>query len=60
LIGAWGSTNNATVTLTIHDSASELLWKYDYNSSGSVGSSPEKLTDALMKNASKKFPYGKY
>jgi hypothetical protein len=58
LVGAWGSTNKATATVTIHDQAeSKLLWKYDFQYSGSVGSSTESLTNALMKNVSKKFPY---
>lgn len=57
LVGAWGSTNKTTTSLTIHDTAGSLLWKYDYDASGSVGSSAESLTKALMKNASKKFPY---
>lgn len=57
LIGVWGATNKTTTTLSIHDTKGDLLWKYDYNASGSVGSSTENLTRALMKNASKKFPY---
>jgi hypothetical protein len=58
LVGAWGSTNKATASVTIHDKAeSKLLWKYDFQYSGSVGSSTESLTNALMKNVSKKFPY---
>lgn len=57
LAGAWGSTNKTTTSLTIHDTKGSLLWKYDYEASGSVGSSSESLTKALMKNASKKFPY---
>ncbi len=57
LAGAWGATNKTTTSLTIHDGKSGLLWKYDYDASGSVGSSAERLTSALMKNASKKFPY---
>ena len=57
LIGAWGSTNNTTITLAIHDNSSSLLWKYDWQANGSVGSSPERVTDALMRNASKRFPY---
>lgn len=57
LVGAWGSTNKTTTSLTIHDKNDSLLWKYDYEASGSVGSSAENLTKALMKNASKKFPY---
>ena len=58
LIGAWGPTNNVETTINIHDGKSgNLLWKYDYQTSGSVGSSSTKLVDALMRNASKKFPY---
>lgn len=59
LVGAWGSTNKTTTSLTIHDTAGSLLWKYDYEASGSIGSSAENLTKSLMKNASKKFPYKK-
>jgi hypothetical protein len=33
------------------------MWKYDYEAAGSFGSSPNRLVDALMRNASKKFPY---
>ena len=58
LVGAWGSTNKVNTTINIHDGASgNLLWKYDYEAAGSVGSSTAKLVDALMRNASKKFPY---
>jgi hypothetical protein len=58
LIGAWGNTNTVQCTINIHDGKSgELLWKYDYQASGSVGSSTTRLVDALMRNATKKFPY---
>ena len=58
LIGAWGATNKVETTININDGSSgNLLWKYDYEASGSVGSSTENLVDALMRNASKKFPY---
>ena len=58
LVGVWGSTNNVQTTINIHDGKSgNLLWKYDYQASGTVGSSTTRLVDALMKNASKKFPY---
>lgn len=58
IAGAWGSTNKVETTINIHDGASgNLLWKYDYEASGSVGSSTTKLVDALMRNATKKFPY---
>ena len=58
LIGAWGSTNNVTTTINIHEAKQgNLIWKYDYVANGSVGSSPENLVNALMRNASRKFPY---
>lgn len=58
VFGVWGSTNNAFTTINIHEGAKgNLMWKYDYQASGSVGSSPENLVNALMRNASKKFPY---
>ncbi len=58
LVGAWGATNKVETTINIHDGSSgNLLWKYDYEASGSVGSSSTKLVDALMRNATKKFPY---
>lgn len=58
LVGTWGATNKVETTINIHDGTSgNLLWKYDYEASGSVGSSSTKLVDALMRNATKKFPY---
>lgn len=58
LIGVWGSTNDATATLELHDrQTKKLLWNYNHRLSGSVGSSPAQLIDGLMRNASKKMPY---
>ena len=58
IFGVWGNTNSAQTTINIHDGKSgNLLWKYDYEAAGSIGSSADKLVNALMKNASKKFPY---
>lgn len=58
LTGFWGSTNAATITIDIHEHTNgDLIWKYDYNSSGSAFSSANQLVDGLMRNASKKFPY---
>ena len=57
LIGWGGATNKTTTSLTIHDVTGSLLWKYDYEASGSVGSNSENLTNDLMRNASRKFPY---
>ncbi len=58
VFGVWGNTNHVETTINIHDGASgDLLWKYDYLASGSVGSSADRLVNALMRNASRKFPY---
>lgn len=58
LVGVWGSTNNTSVTLEIHDKETKkLLWNYNHKVSGSVGSSPAQLVDNLMRHASKKMPY---
>ena len=58
LFGAWGSTNKVNANLNIHESTQgNLVWSYDHEASGSVGSSAEKLAESLMKSVSKKFPY---
>jgi hypothetical protein len=58
LLGAWGPTNQTKVMVEIHDSSrEEMIWSYNHQASGSVGSSPAQLVDALMRNASKKMPY---
>lgn len=58
VFGFWGTTNQAFTTINIHEGGrGDLLWKYDYRASGSVGSSPENLVNALMRNASRRFPY---
>lgn len=58
LVGAWGATNQTQASVTIHEGTQgSLLWKYDYQASGSIGSSTQSLTNALMRNVSKKFPY---
>lgn len=60
VFGVWGNTNSAQTTINIHDGQTgNLLWKYDYQASGSIGSSADNLVNALMRNASKKFPYSK-
>ena len=58
IFGVWGATNKVQTAINIHDGKSgELLWKYDYEASGSIGSSTTRLVDALMRNATRKFPY---
>ncbi len=51
-------TDNTTVTLEIHDKKTEkLIWNYNHEASGGVGSTPAQLVDNLMRNASRKMPY---
>ena len=58
LLGSWGATNKVKTTISINDADSgDLLWKYDYQFSGSIGSTPDNLVTSLMRNASRKFPY---
>jgi hypothetical protein len=58
LLGAWGPTNTVQTNISINEGQKgELVWKYDYNTSGSVGSNTDRLVNALMRNASRRFPY---
>lgn len=58
LVGVWGATNKANITINIHEhKKGDLMWKYDYQASGSVFNSTDQLVNALMRNASRKFPY---
>lgn len=58
LVGVWGATNEVHVSLSISDcNNKKLIWNYDHKFSGSMGSSPSKLVDGLMRQASKKMPY---
>ncbi len=60
LFGAWGSTNRVDITINLHDGSNNvLLWKYDHQASGTIGSSPEELAKSLMNSISKQFPYRK-
>jgi len=57
LIGVWGSTNEAVVSLSIHDSGSDkMIWNYNHKLSSSLGS-PAGLVDGLMRQASRSMPY---
>ena len=57
LVGAWGTTNNTTVNMDIHDADAGMVWNYDWEARGTVFQSPEDLVEALMRNASKRMPY---
>jgi hypothetical protein len=57
LAGWWAPTNEAVVSLSIHDNGSEkMIWNYDHKLSSSL-SSPARLVDELMRQASRKMPY---
>jgi hypothetical protein len=57
LVGFWGATNEASVSLSIHDqSAEKMIWNYDHKLSSSLGS-PARLVDDLMREASRAMPY---
>ncbi|PHN06550.1 hypothetical protein [Flavilitoribacter nigricans] len=58
VFGAWGPTNQTVVNVEIHDNGKEqMIWSYNHQAAGSIGSSPGQLVDVLMRNASKKMPY---
>ena len=58
LVDSRSSTNEVHVSLSISDySSKKMIWNYDYKSSGKLGSSPSKLVDDLMREATKKMPY---
>jgi len=55
--GTTGVTNEATVSLSIHDSdTKKMIWNYDQKLSSSLGT-PARLVDDLMRQASRKMPY---
>lgn len=57
LVGETGATNEATVSLSIHDSGTKkMIWNYDHKLSSSLGT-PGRLVDDLLRQASRKMPY---
>jgi len=57
LSGTTGTTNEATVSLSIHDAGTKkMIWNYDQKLSSSLGT-PARLVDDLMRQASRKMPY---
>jgi len=60
LLGFGGATNSVNVNMTVHDaSTGGLLWSYDHQFKGGLGSSAEGVSKELLKASSKKFPYKK-
>ena len=57
IAGVWGPTNEATASLSIHDSGTKkMIWNYDQKLSSSL-STPARLVDNLLRQASRKMPY---
>ena len=53
-----GRTNEVNVSIALHDGAdSALLWSYDHEVAGGLGSSPEGLAESLMRSVARQFPY---
>lgn len=58
--GFWGSTNSATINMSVHNSKDGvLLWNYNKKVSGTSFSSSEDLVNTLMRKASRRFGYTK-
>lgn len=52
----FSNTNEVGASMVLYDGG-ERLWSYDHRVSGGLGSTPATVTNALMRNASKKLPY---
>lgn len=60
LIGFFGTTNSATINMSVHNAADgALLWNYNKKVSGSIGSDTEDLINILMRKASRRLAYTK-
>ncbi len=60
LVGFWGSTNSATINMSVHNANDGvLLWNYNKKVRGSIGSSPDDLINKLMRKASRRLSYTK-
>jgi len=60
LVGFSGPTNSGKCTISIHDRDSgKLVWKYDKTLSRGLGSDINTIINAIMRKASRKFPYEK-
>ncbi|WKN41546.1 hypothetical protein [Tunicatimonas pelagia] len=58
LFGISTATNSGKVAVNINDGATgELLWKYEKALSRELGSDTNQIINALMRKASRKFPY---
>lgn len=60
LVGFWGTTNSATVNMSVNNAADGLLlWNYNKRVSGGIGSSTDVLINTLMRKASRRLAYTK-
>ena len=60
ILGVSGTTNEVRVSLSINDCDNKkLIFNYDHKFSGGLGSSPARLVESLMAQASRKMPYFK-
>ncbi len=58
LVGFYGATNSGKITININDANTDkLLWKYEKTLSRSLGSDTNTIINAMMRKASRKFPY---
>ena len=59
LIG-YSATNDVNINMNLHEGQEgKLLWSYDHQVTGGLGSSAEGMAKALMGGIAKKFPYNK-
>lgn len=60
LIGFWGTTNTATINLSIYNSVDgELLVNYNKKVRGSIGTDNDDLINRIMRKASRRIAYTK-
>lgn len=58
ILGVWGATNEVVVGMEIHDRPKEkVIWSFNHKISGNTFSTPARLVEQLMRQASKKMPY---
>lgn len=57
LTGFVGTNNKAATSLAIHNTSNELLWQFEYRTSGTSGSTTASMINELMVKAAKRFPY---
>ncbi len=56
LVG-YSNTNTIGASMVLYDTDGSRLWTYDHSVQGGLGSTTATVTNALMRNASKKLPY---